>query len=110
MTNSTCADLQKKNDDLRQLVIRLSTILLCNAVEQRELIGQRSNKIAARVLAAMTPVGLVCRLREISLRCGELSRDSADAASARAFEELSVELATEAIALEDLLRVPDGSE
>jgi hypothetical protein len=110
MTDLTLADLLNENHDLRQLVIRLSTILLRNAVEQRELISLRSNRIASRVLAAMTPVGLVGRLREVSLRCGELSRASADAALTRAFEELSVELANEAISLEQLLRVPDGSE
>jgi hypothetical protein len=104
MTIATIEKLQKKNDDLRQLVIRLGTIMLRNAVEQRELAGIRGRVIAPRLLAATMPAGTVGHLREVALRCGEASRDCCDAETAHAFEGLSVELAAEAETLEVLLR------
>jgi hypothetical protein len=110
MENSALAELQKENDDLRQLVIRLGTIILRNAIEQRELISTRSSELAPRLLAAMTPVCVIGRLREISLRCSQLSRDSGDGDAARALEDLGVALANEAQALETILRIPDAEE
>ena len=106
MPNSTLAELQRKNADLRELVIRLSTIVLRNVVEQRELMGIHGSEFAPRMMAAMTPVGVVARLREISLRCSELSRDCCDGDAVRALENLGVELAAEAESLEVLLRIP----
>ena len=108
MQHSKIVRLRKKNDDLRQLVIRLGTILVRNTVEQRELLGIHSGTLPARVLSAITPVGVVDRLRDISLRCSELSRDCCDDDDGRALEGLGVELATEAEALEALLRTPGG--
>jgi hypothetical protein len=106
MGNSTVADLQRKNDDLNQLVIRLSTIILRNVVEQRELVNIYGSKIDPRLPAAMTPVAIVYRLREVSKRCSELSLDCNDSEAAHALEGLSVELATEAETLEALLKIP----
>lgn len=110
MTNSKVAELRKKNDDLRQLVIRLSTIILKNVVEQRELLGIHISETAPGLLAAMTPVAIVDRLREISMRCRELSLDCCDIDAVRALEGLSVELAIEAESLEVLLRIPGTGE
>jgi hypothetical protein len=103
MTGSNIAELRKKNDDLLQLVLRLVTIIFRNAVEQRELAGVRGSTIAPRLLAATMPVGIVEHLREVALRCGEISRASCDPAVAHELEGLSVELAAEAETLEGLL-------
>jgi hypothetical protein len=107
---STVAELQKKNDDLRQLVIKLSTIILRNVVEQRELIGIGDDATAPRLLASTTPVAIVARLREVSMRCSELSLDCRESESAHVLEGLSVELAAEAETLEVLLKIPGANE
>jgi hypothetical protein len=110
MAHSTLAELQKKNGDLCQLVIRLGTIILRNVAEQRELAGIRGSQIAPQLLVAITPVGIVSRLREASMRCSELSRDCCDGDAACTLEGLGVELATEAETFEALLRVPGPEE
>jgi hypothetical protein len=110
VTHSTLVDLQRKNADLRQLVIRLSTIILRNMIEQRELVGLLGDEVAPRMLALMTPAAVVSRLREVSIRCTELSRGRCESSVAHAFEGLSVELAAEAEALEEILKIPGGLE
>jgi hypothetical protein len=105
MTGSTVAALQKKNDDLRQLVIRLGTILLGNIAQHRALVEMRGAVVAPMLLAATMPGDIVGHLREMALRCGEISRDCCNPDVAHALEGLSVEFATEAEALEELLRV-----
>lgn len=110
VTKFTAAELKKKNRDLRELVITLSTIILRNVVEQKELAEIRGSEIAPRVLAAITPVAVVSRLREVSMRCSELSRDCCDGDAARTLDGLSVELATEAEMLEVLLKIPGADE
>jgi hypothetical protein len=110
MSALTIAELRKKNDDLRQLVIRLGTIILRNAVEHRELVAARGSELGPRLLAATTPVRTVDRLREIALRCNELSRDCRDTDASHALEGLSAQLATEAETLEVLLRIAGANE
>jgi hypothetical protein len=107
MENSALAELQQENAELRQLVIRLGTIVLRNAVEQRELIGARS-QVAPALFAATSPIGVISRLREISLRCSQLSRERGEGDAARALEGLGVALANEAQTLETILKIPDA--
>jgi hypothetical protein len=109
MENSALAELQRENDELRQLVLRLGAIVLHNAVDQRELISTCS-EVAPDLFAAMTPVSVIGRLREISLRCSQLSRDHGDGDAARALEDLGVALANEAQTLETILRIPDAED
>jgi hypothetical protein len=105
MADSSLPELQARNADLCRLVIRLSTIILRNIAEQRELAVIRGNEIAPQLLVAITPVGIVSRLRETSIRCSELSRNCCDGETARTLEGLGVELATEAESFEALLKV-----
>ncbi len=108
MTNSI-AELERKNDDLRQVVIRLSTIILGNAIERRDV-------VAARPPVAITPAETIARLREISMRCTplrevsmrctQLSLDSRDSHVAQALERLGADLAAVADSTESLLRNP----
>ena len=65
MTDSTIAELARKNQELRQLVTRLSAIVLRDAVERRELAAR-----APQVL--MTPIERVARLREFAQQSGQL--------------------------------------
>lgn len=104
------AELRQENKDMCLLVIRLSTIILRNVVEQRELIGIRDGEIAQRLLVAVTPVEIVARLREVSMRCIQLSVGCPDSQAARELEHLGVELATEAKTLELLFKIPGTDE
>jgi phosphate uptake regulator len=110
MTNSTIAELRIENKSLLALVIRLSAIILRNVVEQRELIGSRDSEMVRYLLVAVTPVEIVARLREVSLRCSQLSLGSPDSQDAEALERVGVELAAEAEALEVLLKIPGADE
>jgi hypothetical protein len=110
MRASAPPELRKKKDDLCRFVMRLGTVVLCNVVEQRELMESHGSTLPPPLLAAITPVGVVGRLREISLRFGELSRDCCDADAAHGLEALSVELATEAESLEARLRISGADE
>jgi hypothetical protein len=104
VTDLTIADLRGRNEDLRQLVARLGTIILSNVVEQRELAGIRGSKIALRLLAAVTPVEIVARLRDASMCCTQLSLDCPGSDIANTLERLGVELADEATNLEALFK------
>jgi hypothetical protein len=110
MTDLRVAELRQKNNDLFQLVIRLSTIILRNVVEQRELLLIRDGTFDPRMLAAMMPAEIVARLREVAMHCSRLSIDCPDGAAAQTLEQLGVELATEAKDLEALFRFPDAND
>ena len=103
MTNSAISEiteLKKQNHDLRQLVIRLSTIILLNIVEQRQLIGIGGGEIGTRLLVAMTPIEIIARLREVSMHCTRLSLDRDDSHAAQTTELRGIELETGAKTLE----------
>jgi hypothetical protein len=65
MTDEMIAELTKQNRDLRQVVARLSAIVLRNAVEQRQRASRRAD-------AAMTPVERIAKVREFSMQSGQL--------------------------------------
>ena len=106
MMDRTIDEIRRKNDDLRELVIRLATIIRDGVVERRLRAATRGSDFAPCLLAAVTPAKSVDRLREAAMVCSQLSRDGRDSPAARALEDLSVELAVEAGDLAALLRRP----
>lgn len=102
--DQTIDEIQKSNDDLRRLVMRLATIIRDSVVERRLLAAKRASEFAPGLLAAMTPASVVDRLREVAMLCSQLSRDSRSSPAAHAFEALGVELAVEASDLALLLK------
>jgi hypothetical protein len=66
MTDETMTALAKENRDLRQVVMRLSAIVLRSSVEQRQLATRQAAD------ALMTPVERIAKLRELSLHSGQL--------------------------------------
>ena len=95
-----------KNNDLRQLAVRLATIIRDGVVERRLLAATRGSDFAPCLLAAVTPARSVDRLREVAMLCSQLSRDDRDSPTARTLEDLGVELAVEASGLAALLKRP----
>jgi hypothetical protein len=110
MHNCSIDDLTRENGRLREAVIQLSTIMLKNVVEQRELSGILTNESDLRRSGTMIPIGIAARLREASLLCTELSRGSCEGDAAQALEDLSVQLAAEAEHLEPQLKIPNADE
>jgi hypothetical protein len=100
LANSKIAELQKENNDLRQLVIQLSKIIIRNVVDQRGVLDIRSEEAAPRLLVAMRPDEISPLLRELSLHCAHASRECRDDRTAQELEGLSVELADTAQKLE----------
>jgi hypothetical protein len=82
--DSTITQLRKENEDLRQLVLQLSKIVI------RSLMDYGRDMPPP---AAMSPTEIVPHLRELAIRCAHLSRESADRRSAQELESVSVELA-----------------
>lgn len=93
------AELARENRDLRQVVTRLSTIVLRNAAEQRQLASRQTEDV-------MTPVERIAKLRDLSVQSGQWRTISLrlmqiglacrDAEAAIALEGLAGEFADEA--------------
>ena len=110
MANSKIAELQKENNDLRQLVIQLGKIIIRNVVDHRGVLDIRSKEATQRLLVTMTPHEIAPLLREVSLHCAHVSRDCRDDRTAQELEGLSVELADSAQNLETLFLAPRSDE
>jgi hypothetical protein len=107
VANSQIADLHKENNDLRQLVIQLSRIVMRIVVAQRDVLNISSKEVARLLLEAMSPAEIASLFREVSLHCMQASRDCVDGRAAQELEGLSVELADEAQRLEILRQRSD---
>ena len=103
MAHSTCDQLRREKNDLRELVVQLSTIILRSLVEQRQLPKLYSSEAPPLLPQAMSPTEIPSRLREAATRCAHLSRDCTDSNIGQEFESLSVELADVAERLEALI-------
>jgi hypothetical protein len=65
MTDATIAALAKENRDLRQVLTRLSAIVLRSSLEQRRMATRQADVL-------MTPVERIAKVREFSLHSGQL--------------------------------------
>jgi hypothetical protein len=102
MAHSTCDQLRRERDGLRDLVVQLSTIVLRNLVEQKRLPKLYNGEASPLPPQAMSPTEIAPHLREVAIRCAYLSRH-ADGSVGRELESLSVELADVAERLEGLI-------
>jgi hypothetical protein len=113
MNESTIAELAGKNRDLRQLVTRLSAIILRNAANERGRSARESR-------ANMTPVERVSRMHELSMHSGQLREISIrlmriglacrEAAAAGALKALAAEFADEAGHVDALIATSRANE
>jgi hypothetical protein len=110
LANSKIAELQREINDLRQLVIKLSKIIIRNVVDQRGILDNRSKEAAQLLLVAMTPDEIAPLLRDVSLHRAHASRECGDDHAAQELEGLSVELADAAQNLEALFLAPRSDE
>jgi hypothetical protein len=103
MENSKSAHLREENKGLRELVIRLSKILLRTLADIGELPIIQTRLVRWALPDPMSPAEIVAGLREEAVRCARLSRDSADGGAAQELESLSVELSDTAERVQNLL-------
>jgi hypothetical protein len=104
------AQLRKENDDLRDLIVDLSKIILRNVVEQKVLPKVPSKEVASLLSQTMSPTEIVPRLREVAIHCAHVSRECADSRTAQELESLSVELADAAERLEGIFVTPPADQ
>jgi hypothetical protein len=105
MINSTIDQLRRENDDLRELIVRLSTIILQNIVGQRALPQAHSRLSLSSSTALMSPVEIVARMREVALLCAYLGRETA-----QELESLRIELADAAERVAAAFAIPDADD
>jgi hypothetical protein len=106
VVNSKTEKLEKENNNLRQLVIQLSKIIIRNVVDERGVLDSRSKEATRRLLIAITPDEIAPLLREVSLHCVHASREALDDRVAQELEGLSVELADAAQNLQTVSLAP----
>ena len=97
MTESMIGGESGRKAHLCELVLRLSTIILNNALEQKDL-------LATRPAVPLTPVESMANLRRVSTRCAQLreasmccaqvGHDCRNTQTGRALERLSADLAS----------------
>lgn len=115
MTSSTETRLQKENDELRKLTVRLgiailravreSTMLLRTVLE-RESLRVLPSVAASPVPEDVAPDEMALLLCDAAMLCAHLSRASNDGRLGQEFENLSVELADAAQHLKTLFDDP----
>jgi len=113
MTDSMIAELARENRDLRQVVARLSAIVLRNAIEQRQLATRQPD-------ASMTPVERIAKLREFTMHSGQLREISLrlmqiglacrDAKAGSALKGLAGEFSDEAGQVDAIVAATRGDE
>jgi hypothetical protein len=105
VSNSAISQLQKKNEELRDLVMLLSHIALNGVFEKTELPKLPRNDAPAPLPTAMSPVETVQRLREVAVRYAHLSRLCTDRQTAEQLDSLSAGLAEAAQGIESAFSV-----
>jgi hypothetical protein len=105
MAESPIEELQHENAELRKRLNQFRK-LLDSVFEPRSLdfIGP---EIKSRIINSMLAAEIAPHLREVSLRCQSLARESTDARAARGLEEAGIELADQASALEAIFATPN---
>ncbi|HEY1544850.1 MAG TPA: hypothetical protein VGG01_20825 [Xanthobacteraceae bacterium] len=107
------AELARENRDLRQVLTRLSAIVLRNACEQRQLASRQAD-------ARMTPVERIAKVRELSMQSGQLRGISLrliqiglacrDAEAADALKGLAGEFSDEAAQVDAVIATAHANE
>jgi hypothetical protein len=107
------AALAKENRDLRQVLTRLTAIILRSSVEQRQLATRQADVV-------MTPVERIAKMREFSLHSGQLRAISLrlmqiglacrEAEAADALKGLAGEFADEAGHVDAVIATARGDE
>jgi len=98
-------NLQREGAELRERLDQFHK-LLSSVFELKtlDLIGPEAK---SRMVNSMSPAEIAPHLREVSLRCQSLARESTDARAARGLQEAGIELADQAIALEAIFAIPN---
>ena len=108
MMDSTITQLRREIDELRDLVVQLSNMILRIVVQQRAVPQLHSRQQLPSSTVTLSPTEIVPQLRETALLCARVSRENANSETARELESLSIELADAARRLAAVFAIPDG--
>jgi hypothetical protein len=96
--------LQREGAELRERLDQFRKLL--NSVFELRTLNLIGLEAKSRMVNSMSPAEIAPHLREVSLRCQSLARESTDARTARGLQEAGIELADQAIALESIFAIP----
>jgi hypothetical protein len=107
MPNSVVKQLQRESAELRERLDQFRK-LLNDVLELRtlDLIGP---EVKSCIISSMSPAEIAPHLREVALRCQSLARESADAPAARRLQDVGIELADQAVRLDEVFTIPGAS-
>jgi hypothetical protein len=106
MSNSIVKQLQRESAELRERLDQFRK-LLNDVLELRtDLIGP---EVKSCIISSMSPAEIAPHLREVALRCQSLARESADAPAARRLQDVGIELADQAVRLDEVFTIPGAS-
>jgi hypothetical protein len=100
LSSPTIAELQLKNNYLRQLVMLLGRMFLISAAEQREARAERGAAIDGSRILSMMGIQTITHLRLVASHCAQLGGVGGDQGIARELETLAAEIADEVDKLE----------
>jgi len=105
MAETPVKELRHENAELRKRLDQFRKLL--ESVFEPPILDFIGPEIRSRIINSMLVAEIAPHLREVSLRCQSLARESTDARSARGLEEAGIELADQASALEAILAIPN---
>jgi predicted RNase H-like nuclease (RuvC/YqgF family) len=97
-------ELQREGAELRERIDQFRQLL--NSVLELRTLDPTGLETKSRMVNSMSQAEIAPHLREVSLRCQSLARESTDAGATRGLQEAGIELADQAIALETILANP----
>jgi hypothetical protein len=107
MPESIVKQIQRESVELRERLDQFRK-LLNDVLELRmpDLVGP---EVKSRIISSMSPAEIAPHLREVALRCQSLVRESADAPAARRLQDVGIELADQAVRLDEVFTIPGAS-
>jgi DNA-binding CsgD family transcriptional regulator len=107
MAESNIEELRRENAELKDRIDRLQK-LLAGVAEPATMLDVIDLATRSRTINDMSAIEMGSHLREVSLHCVRLARESADARVARKLESISIEIADRAGTLEAIFAIPHG--
>jgi hypothetical protein len=107
MPESIVKQIQRESVELRERLDQYRK-LLNDVLELRtlDLIGP---EVKSRIISAMSPAEISPHLREVALRCQSLARESADSPARRTLQDVGIELADQAVRLDEVFSILGAS-
>jgi hypothetical protein len=107
MAESIIEELQRKSAKLRERLDEFRRLL--DSVSEPRTLDSIGSEVRLRAIRSLPPAEIALRLRELALHCQSLARGNIDVRAAQELEEIGIDLAVKASALEAILTVPNAA-